>query len=182
MDGLHPRALIQVCSSGPPWYAPKPWRTVHSLVYNAWPDPLLADDKRVHFKNQSWEIQKDMVAGTAETYKKLRRLGSRSSRCPLKTVKLENGELTTTETQRQQRWQEHFCRVAAGKLHPDPAYLISVPQVSDSRVDTNDYVDFSPLRILAAMKSLPSHKGCGPDLLPAELLKGEWNVWSLCDC
>jgi len=69
-----------------------------------------------------------------------------SSRCPLKTVKLENGELTTTETQRQQRWQEHFCRVAAGKLHPDPAYLISVPQVGDSRVDTNDYVDFSPPR------------------------------------
>ena len=51
------------------------------------------------------------------------------------------------------------------------ASLISVPQVSDSRVDTNDYVDFSPPRILAVRKSLPSHNGCGPDLLPSELLK-----------
>ena len=25
--------------------------------------PLLADDKRVHFKNKAWEIQKDMTAG-----------------------------------------------------------------------------------------------------------------------
>ena len=82
--------------------------------------PLLTDDNRVRFKNLSWEIQNDMVAGRLhETFKKLRRLGSCSSRRHLKTVKFENCELTTTETQRQQRWQEHFCRVAAGK-HPDP--------------------------------------------------------------
>ena len=30
------------------------------------------------------------------------------------------------------------------------------------------------------MKSLPSHKGCGPDLLSAEFFESEWNVWSLC--
>ena len=48
-------------------------------------------------------------------------LACRSSKRPLKTVKLESGELTTTEAQRQQRWQEHFCKVAAGKLHVDPA-------------------------------------------------------------
>ena len=41
-----------------------------------------------------------------ETYKKHRMLRSRSSKRPLKTVKLENGELTTTEAQRQPRWQK----------------------------------------------------------------------------
>ena len=96
-----------------------------------------------------------MTAGRLhETFKKLRMLGSRSSRRHLKTVKLENGELTTTEAQRQQGWQEHFCSVAAGNLYPGPASLISVPLVRDSRVDVNDNVDISPPRILAAM---PSH-------------------------
>ena len=71
--------------------------------------PLFADDKRVHFKNQSWEIQKDH-----ETYKKLRMLGSRSSRCPLKTVKLENGELTATEPPRQKFLQSGCMQVASG--------------------------------------------------------------------
>ena len=48
---------------------------------------------------------------------------------------------------------------------------ISVSKVCDARADVNGYVDFSPPRVLAAMKSLPSHKGCGPEMLPAELLK-----------
>ena len=61
--------------------------------------------------------------------------------------------------------------MAAGKLLSDPASLTSVPQVRDSRVDVNGYADFSPLRVLAAMKSFPSHNGCGPIVLPAELLK-----------
>ena len=39
-------------------------------------------------------------------------------------------------------------------------------------------VDFSPPCVLAAMKSLPSHKVCGPDLLPAELLKASGLVGS----
>ena len=68
--------------------------------------PLFADDKRVYFKNKAWEIQQDMSGRLHDTCKKLRALGSRSSRRPLKTVKLENGELTTTEAQRQQRWQD----------------------------------------------------------------------------
>ena len=90
-------------------------------------------------------------------------LGSRSSRRPLKTVKLENGELTTTEAQRQQRGQEHFCSVAAGKL-----YLGWF--VAHALMSTATWT-FSSLRFLEAMKSLPSHRGCGPDLLPAELLQ-----------
>ena len=82
--------------------------------------PLLADDKQVQVKNKAWEIQKDMSASRLhETYKKLRMLGSHSSRRPLKTVK--NGELTTTEAQRQQKWSEHFCSMAAGNLHWDPS-------------------------------------------------------------
>ena len=125
---------------------------------NAWPDHCLPTTSVFISVNKAWEIQKDMTAGRLhETYKNLRMFGSRSSRRPLKTVKLENGELTMTEAQRQQRWQEHFCSVAAVKLYPDPASLISVPLVRDSRVDVNDHVGFSPHRILAAVKSLPSH-------------------------
>ena len=89
----------------------------------------------------------------------------RSSRRATKTVKLEKGELTTTEA------QEHFGKVAAGKLHSDPVSLTSAPQFCGAHVDADGYLDFSLLRILSAMKSLPSHPGCGPDLLPAELLK-----------
>ena len=70
--------------------------------------PRSADDRRVHFKNKAWEIQKDMTAGRLhETDQKGRLLGARSKRS-LKTAQLESGELTTTEAQRQQRWQLHF--------------------------------------------------------------------------
>ena len=44
--------------------------------------PLFADDKRVHFKNNAWEIQKDMSGRLHDTCKKLGALGSRSSRRP----------------------------------------------------------------------------------------------------
>ena len=54
--------------------------------------------------------------------------------------------------------------------------LISTPKVCDFRVDASGYVDFSPHRVLAAMKSSPSHKGCGPDLLLAELLCGRMHL------
>ena len=37
-DGMHPRALTQIYSSGPPWYAPKHWHVVRSLMRNDWPD------------------------------------------------------------------------------------------------------------------------------------------------
>ena len=111
----------------------------------------------------AWEIQKD-VGRLHETYKKLRMLGSRSSRRPLKTVKLEIGELTTTEAQRQQRCQEHFCCVAAGRLHLDPVFLISFPLVRDSRVYNNDYGLFSsPYSCSDEIVTIT--KVCGPDLL-----------------
>ena len=102
-DSILLRALTLVYSFGPPLV-----RT-EALAYRAiahvqrLAGPLVADDKRVHFRNKAWEMQKDMTPGRLhETYQKLNMLGSHSSRRPLKTVKLEKGELTTTEPQRQQ--------------------------------------------------------------------------------
>ena len=69
--------------------------------------------------------------------------GARSSRRTKKSVKVENGEYATTEAQRQQRWQEHFSKVAAGKLNSDPASLTSAPQFCGAHVDADGYVDFS---------------------------------------
>ena len=144
-DGTHPRALTHSYHSGPPWYAPKPLRIVRSLMCNDWPD---------HFQPMTSVFTPRTRPGRSRSYKKLRMLGSRSSRRSIKTVQLENGELTT--------------KVAAGKLHSDPASLLRC-------------VDFSILRVFATMRLSPSHKGRGPDLLPAELLKvsGVEGVW---DC
>ena len=45
-----------------------------------------------------------------------------------------------------------FCKVAANKLHSDSAALTSAPRFCDAHVDADGYVDFSPPRVLAAMK------------------------------
>ena len=115
-----------------------PVRT-EALVYRAIADvqrmarPLLADDKHVHSKNNAWEIQKDMVPGRLhETYKKLRMLGSLSSRRPLRTVKLENGEFTTTEAQRHASGT--LLQSSCKQIACDPASLTSFLKVCHASV------------------------------------------------
>ena len=56
-------------------------------------------------------------------------------------VKLESGATTVAV--------KHFCKEAAGKVHSDSAA-------------PDGHVDSTPLRVLAAMKSLPSHRGAVP--------------------
>ena len=90
----------------------------------------------------------------------------------LKTVELENGETAATEKERQERWQRHFCKVAAGVLHDDlDAFELYRGSPGEG------FVDFSAQRVWTTLCKLPLHKGCGPDGIPADLLRlGGWKL------
>ena len=102
-------ALSQIYSFGPSWLRIEPLAYRARALVQRPARPLVADDKRVHFKNKAWQIQKDMTACRLhETYKK-RSAAWRSIQAFLEDGQTRERSITTTkEAQRKQRWQKHF--------------------------------------------------------------------------
>ena len=75
--------------------------------------------------------------------------------------------MTTSEEERQQRWQEYFCEVFGGAI-------VNVNALAGSVVDPPARVtalDVGPEKTEAAIKRLKRHRGVGRVEVPAELLQ-----------
>ena len=91
------------------------------------------------------------------------------SGCPpqaIKVVELKSGSLSTSERQRQVRWQEHFCELFRGNIAPSVdslAYPLTAPLSSKYYISYND--------TCTCIDTLATHKGVGPDGIAGEILK-----------
>eukprot|EP00972_Heterocapsa_arctica_P097969 14455234-Heterocapsa_arctica.AAC.1 len=84
-----------------------------------------------------------------------------------RAVRRADGSLTSTDNERQLRWQEHFTKVFADKVVPmsDLAAATPTTVVSTSPLCT------SPESVRVAVLKLGRKKGVGHDVVPAELLQ-----------
>ena len=73
-----------------------------------------------------------------------------------KSVLKTNGERTSSEQERQLRWQEHFSSVFGGSVVPR---CDLVPVLSESQVQEDGGIDVSPSAIEAAVAKLGKNKG-----------------------
>ena len=127
----------------------------------------VVDDRRRYFEQLSMSAQLAAHNGDIRgTFSVVRKLSGFRIRPP-KVIKLKDGTISTTEEERQNRWQEHFCDVFAGELVSDHQAMRTEPQYLS---DAGSF-DASPNRIEKSIACMKSGKGLGPDGIPCELLK-----------
>jgi len=83
-------------------------------------------------------------------------------------VRLENGEISCDEEQRQSRWQGHFAGVVVGTIANDVDLLVTKPPTKPQFIDG---VDLYPQRVQTAIARLGRCRGVGKEEIPAELLQ-----------
>ena len=129
-------------------------------------------DRLQHHESLAGPEEFAAVKGDMRTsFKVVKKIGGFTIRAP-KIVRLVDGSLSTSEEQRQERWQQHFCQLMSGKLSEAPMELITSPStlVPPEALSVTD-ASVSPQRLLGMIKKMGVGKGLGPDLIPVELLK-----------
>ena len=130
---------------------------------------LVAIDRSCHISWLSCSVQRVADRGDfATTASVVRPLAGRA-KIDDNRVKLTNGQYAASESDRQLRWQEHFCSVfSAGILRYDDLqkrhYVLDLP---------NDESSFqtSPESTRSSFQALGANKGVGTDGIVAELLR-----------
>eukprot|EP00973_Karenia_brevis_P077327 10742058-Karenia_brevis.AAC.1 len=82
-------------------------------------------------------------------------------------VRKKDGSLTSSENERQERWQEHFCNVFGGKM----AKMSEIKCMGSASVVTQTCLNVGPEATEKAIARLKRNRGLGRDGVSAELLQ-----------
>ena len=128
---------------------------------------FITNDRLKHFADATIEAQKAFLRGDMRgTFAVVKRLAGHRIRPP-KSVRLECGEVTTDESQRQQRWQRHFAGVLGGKIVEDRLAL----RTKSVRCLAEGTIDLGPTRVQRTICRMGRNKAVGKDEIPVELLR-----------
>ena len=116
---------------------------------------------------KAYEAQCAAHNGDARTTFAIVKMLAGATSSAAKCVKLGDGTIANSETDRQLRWQEHFSSVFNGTMTSLEAIGDNPPA---SKVTDHNF-HISPETTRAAFAALGHNKGCGPDTIPAEVLQ-----------
>ena len=126
---------------------------------------LVVTDKRTFYHDLAHKAQMCSLNGDfSGTFKVVRSLSGYAPQ-PMKVVKTLSGQLTFTEEERQQRWQEYFCTLLAGTIEPSSHRAMSE---SLSCIDSPFHI--SPEWTARVISEL-GNNAHGEDQLSANVLK-----------
>ena len=129
-------------------------------------------DRQAHLDEMASVAQACARRGDARgTYQVVKQLGSRMSDGNDGPVFKLNGELTSTEDERQARWLEHFAAVFNGKVEPIDDVWANKYSAVDADLESWEPVHVSLAQTMLSIALLPRNKGVGIDGIPAELLQ-----------
>ena len=103
----------------------------------------------------------------------VRSLSGRAASSADHPVLLKSGALSSSEVERQARWQEHFRDVFNGTEVPMDqlrAQPVEAPLISPT-------IEVTPDAVAASLRQLGRNKGVGRDVVPAELLVAGGQPW-----
>ena len=127
---------------------------------------MAKEDKRMFYNNAAFKAAKCAERGDfAGTFKVVRSLGKYSP-TPIKAVRLSDGTITKTAAERELRWQEYFADLYRGTVCNSTLDTVSV-----SPTPINTQLRISVQQTFDYLQRLGVDKACGPDELPAKLLK-----------
>lgn len=127
----------------------------------------MADDKRCFLHDKTSEARAAAQCGdTRRSFAIVKQLAGLSCAPKITSIRKGDGSFTESESERQERWQEHFDEVFQGKVM-NKSRLVP----ASARDAANDSeVDVSPSAVERSYAKLGKCKGVGPDPVPAELL------------
>ena len=143
------------------------WRTCQLLQKLA--KPMVTYDRHCFLQSMAADVQRAAYQGkTRECFSIVRKLAGNGGVPHARSMKMLDGDLTKCESERQQRWQEHFAHVFQGEV----VKYDDIPRATASDATLDSFVDTSPAVVVKAFAKLASDKGVGPRRdVPAELLK-----------
>ena len=128
---------------------------------------LAVADKLYYYSEVAYQAALASVNGNiSKSYGIVKSLKGYQQR-PVKAVRLKCGRLSSNETERQLRWQDHFCQLLCGRVLSDPRLIKSL---SISPIKEHDVI-IQVTRTQKSLAALGSNRTAGPDEIPAVLLK-----------
>lgn len=129
---------------------------------------LVMKDREKHLQHLAYKAVSANFRGDFRTTAAIINMLAGKHRPQSGNVKLLDGSVACDDTQRNERWQEHFCNVFSGTVcdHSNLLDVLSAPRVN---LDTSTF-QTNPARTLVAFKRLPKNKGLVGDGISAELL------------
>ena len=126
---------------------------------------MVGEDRSKHLVTLAVQANGAMLSNdTATGFRVARQLAGAKPK-PLPCVKLANGDISSSETQRKERWQEYFAQMFKGRIHQSMSDLI-MDDVEPVGGNFHTTVESD----MAAYKALPCNKSTGTDEIPAEVL------------
>ena len=128
-----------------------------------------ARDRNEYLHTQAYRAARAAAAGDHKTCHVIVGMLAGSPKKPLKAVFMKDGSLSSSEHERQLRWQEHFVEVFRGDI------CASIDEMQRSAVyplpDGEHSFHVSVADTFAAIMSLGTNRAPGPDELTAPILK-----------
>ena len=137
--------------------------------------PMLKEDRNDHLFRMAVKAQRTAELNDFRgSFGVVRALSAYKPR-RLPAVLLEDGTLSRTEEERQERWARHFAGVFGAQMCDDLDQLKSAPTVLTT------VHEFHPTlhQLAAAVRRLPNRKAVGPDSVPAEILKAGHDAFAV---
>jgi DNA-directed RNA polymerase subunit RPC12/RpoP len=130
--------------------------------------PMVQLDRQCFLEQRAVDAQRAAHNGDSqETFAIVRSLSGGQRSVANQPVMRKDGTLTSSDMERQERWQEHFAEVFGGTVLP----MSSLQSANSDHVSSVSALKVSPTSTSKALAELGRNKGVGRDRIPAELLQ-----------